>query len=115
LRVPTGSLSLGAGQVGLAGPRGLARGDVPASRYAEWTEGRLSFSDAPLSEVVAELSRWFDADVRVDDRAASRRVSAGYVNPTLSTALSAIAHATGTHVQHTTSAYVLRPASSSPP
>jgi transmembrane sensor len=119
LHARTGSLSLAAGQVGLANRGGLARSDLPASRYTEWTQGRLSFTDAPLSEVVAELSRWFDADVRVDDRLASRRVSGAYVSPTLGTVLDALARTTGARIDRTSSTawrtYVLRPASTAEP
>jgi transmembrane sensor len=114
LQARAASLSLAAGQVGIAGRGGVVRSDLAAARLSEWTEGRLSFTDATLGDVARELSRWFDADVRVDDaRLAARRVSADYANPTLSVALTAIARATGARVDRMSGTFVLRPASTS--
>jgi transmembrane sensor len=40
---------------------------VDPSLYTAWTRGELVFRNTPLSEVVAELRRWYDADVRLGD------------------------------------------------
>jgi len=109
LRVHDDSLALLAGQSGSAGASGVARVELPASRLAEWATGRLSFHDAPIVEVARELSRWFDADVRVDGRLASKRVSGSYANPSLSGTLAAMARATGARVDRDGDSFILRP------
>lgn len=40
---------------------------VDPAPYIAWTRGELVFRDAPLSEVVAELRRWYDRDIRLGD------------------------------------------------
>jgi transmembrane sensor len=109
LRVRNDSVALAAGQSGRASASGVARSELPASRLADWASGRLSFHDAPVAEVARELSRWFDADVRVDARLASRRVSGSYAAPSLSAVLAAMARATSARVERDGDAFVLRP------
>ncbi len=61
------SLVLGSGDLGrvsAAGAVSRERG-VPLDRYFGWTEGRLVFQAARLRDVVAELSRWYDVDIRL--------------------------------------------------
>jgi transmembrane sensor len=60
---------LAAGELGQ-----LADGDpapkvrrVNPAQYTAWTQGELVFRDSPLSNVVAELRRWYDVDLRVGD------------------------------------------------
>jgi len=76
------------GRVGLAAAAGrqgsavLTRGDYarldPAGRvrvergvdvasYLAWTQGRLEFVNAPLRDVLPELARWYDLDLRLAD------------------------------------------------
>ncbi|MFZ5623153.1 MAG: FecR family protein, partial [Gemmatimonadota bacterium] len=38
---------------------------VALDEYFAWTDGRLVFRDVPLAEVAAQLSRWYDVDVRL--------------------------------------------------
>src|SRR5690606_19489240 len=53
--------------------------DADADAYTAWAEGRLVFHRAPLHEVVAELARWYDIEVRVaDSTTAARRVPASF-------------------------------------
>lgn len=40
---------------------------VDPSQYLAWMDGRLVFRDTPLSDVVAELHRWYAEDVRIGD------------------------------------------------
>ena len=108
LRVHDVSLALAAGQSARAGASGVVRVELPASQLAEWATGRLSFHDAPIGDVARELSRWFDADVRVDEQLASRRVSGSYANPSLSAVLAAMGRATGARVDRDGVAWVLR-------
>jgi transmembrane sensor len=109
LRVQDDSLALTAGQSGRASATGVASAELPASQLAEWATGRLSFHDAPVADVARELSRWFDADVRVDERLSSRRVSGSYASPSLSAVLAAMARASGARVVREGEAWVLRP------
>ncbi len=43
----------------------LSEGDV--SRYSTWREGRLTFKNAPMNEVIMKLERWFNVDVELKD------------------------------------------------
>jgi transmembrane sensor len=83
-----------AGRVTADGTPALAPALAAASStrsMAAWMDGRLVFDDAPLSIVVAELSQWFDVEIRVTDaRLARRRVSAVYSQPSLAGALNAL-------------------------
>jgi transmembrane sensor len=51
----------------------LVRRDQNLDSYFAWTRGQLVFDDAPLSDVAAELSRWFDLDVEVADSTIANR------------------------------------------
>jgi transmembrane sensor len=84
---------LGPGDAGLCDSSGVVavHHDTTALRAAEWMSGRLAFDDQTLLEVGAELSRWFDVDVRFADAGlASRRVTAVYADPALSGVLRAL-------------------------
>ena len=50
----------------------LAHGVDMRSTVA-WTKGRLVFEGAPLRDVVIELSRWYDLDVRLSDSSIAER------------------------------------------
>lgn len=52
---------------------------VPAGEVGEWREGRLSFQDARLEEVAADLSRMTGVEFTVAARSADRRVSGSLV------------------------------------
>lgn len=61
-------------------------------------DGGLSFENEPLRSVVLELSRWFDADIRIATPAlGERRVSAVYHDPTLSGVIDALSATIGIH------------------
>jgi transmembrane sensor len=40
---------------------------IAIDQYLAWTEGRLEFVNAPLREVIPELVRWYDLDIRLAD------------------------------------------------
>jgi transmembrane sensor len=40
---------------------------VDPTQYMGWMDGRLVFRETPLSQVVAELHRWYDEEVRIGD------------------------------------------------
>jgi len=45
-----------------------------------WTRGHLSYRDAPLADVQADLQRWYGIDLRVTDTALLQRTVNG-TNP----------------------------------
>jgi transmembrane sensor len=49
---------------------------VDVGQYLGWTQGRLSFYRAPLSDIVVQLGRWYDLQFVLEDSALrSRRVT----------------------------------------
>ncbi len=63
--------------------------DADIATLTGWTRGQLTFRDAPLREVAAELSRWYDLDVRVSDRVlAARQVTGTLASDSLAEGLS---------------------------
>lgn len=101
-KVALGAATLGAvqGAVLVPGQLGrLARGatvpsvqHVDVAAYLGWTRGQLSFDDAPLADVVAELARWYRADFRIADASlATRRLTGSFTNTSLSEMLAALA------------------------
>ena len=78
LRAPTDSaahaVQLGAGSLARITREGtpvMVRAVDPA-QYMAWMDGRLVFHDTPLSDVVAELHRWYDEDIRLGDSTLAR-------------------------------------------
>jgi ferric-dicitrate binding protein FerR (iron transport regulator) len=62
-------------QVGSA-PTPRVEHGVDVGQYLGWTQGRLSFYRAPLSDVVVQLGRWYDLRFVLEDSALrSRRVT----------------------------------------
>ena len=55
----------------------VVRRGVDVSRAAAWTAGRLAFDDRAFSDVAAELSRWFDVDIRIADLKVKRFAAGG--------------------------------------
>jgi ferric-dicitrate binding protein FerR (iron transport regulator) len=51
------------------GADAVIRRQVDVERLVGWTRGDLTFDDAALSDVAAELERWFDIEVAVDGEA----------------------------------------------
>jgi transmembrane sensor len=60
-----------------------------------WTTGRLSFRDAPVPEVVAELKRWYGVTLRVDPSLAGRHLTADFEGQTADQAMRIVAAALG--------------------
>jgi transmembrane sensor len=54
-----------------AGAVAVTRGTVTEDETS-WTRGRLAYRDAPLSEVRADLKRWYGIDLQIADSALSR-------------------------------------------
>lgn len=60
---------LAAGDFAVMAPGGVTnlRHGVDASRYTAWTKGQLRYQDAPLSQVIADLQRWYDVKIELGD------------------------------------------------
>ena len=71
--------------------RTTVRNGVDSSAYTAWTRDRFVFEDAPLSEVIPEVARWFDVRIEVRDTAAlAKRVTLNVPARSLSEVLGAI-------------------------
>lgn len=72
--------TLGAGDVAVI----AARGGIEVKRAAAgaddaaWTQGRLVFHDASVTQVTADLRRWYGVEVTVDSALARRAVTASF-------------------------------------
>lgn len=78
---PEASTTLQSGQLGtLSGSaRRVVTRTVDANAYLGWLERRLDFHNAPLPEVARRLERWFDVEVRLQDKALNaRRLTASF-------------------------------------
>lgn len=91
------TVTLRAGEVARAMPgHAPTQQPVDARRVTSWIDGGLSFENEPLSSVARELSRWFDADIRIASPAlGERRVSAVYHDPTLDGVVDALSATLG--------------------
>ncbi|HXT14394.1 MAG TPA: FecR domain-containing protein [Gemmatimonadaceae bacterium] len=93
-----------AGHLGVVAPGGapVQVHSADASTYASWTSGALSFDNASLARVAAELERWFGVVITIPDtRLAQRHVTAIYSAPTLAGVLDGLAAAASfNHAQH---------------
>lgn len=49
------------------------RNGVDTTSYFAWTRDRFVFDNAPLSEVLPEIARWFDVTIEVDNPAVRQR------------------------------------------
>ncbi|MDR8393609.1 FecR domain-containing protein [Aliifodinibius sp. S!AR15-10] len=61
--------------------------------YLDWSQGRLTFRDAPLEEVEKRLERWFDIEVSVEKSISnhSRLLTGSFEDVPLSSVLNSIA------------------------
>src|SRR6185437_8246643 len=82
------------GEIGSLGPAGAVSAiKTPhvGNRLA-WSRGRLVFVARPLPEVLVEIGRWYDLDIRVpDERLASRLVTAEFSTQSVSEMINALA------------------------
>lgn len=94
---------LRAGYVGTLGAGGRAsstRDPFIARRFA-WTDGRIQFTDSKLSDVVRDIGRWYDVDVRVaDDDLSTRRVTASFSIQSVDQMVEALGLAVHAKVEH---------------
>jgi transmembrane sensor len=82
---------------------------VRVDDYIGWTAGRLAFTAEPLGEVVEDLSRWYDLDLRVGDaRLAARRVTLTVTDAPAGDVLSGLAAELGARIERHGRVAVLR-------
>ncbi len=78
-----GSTVLRRGTLGIVDQAGETRvsAGVDADAYLAWAAGKLVFAAAPLADVVAELGRWYDLDIRLGDpKLAHLRLTASFAD-----------------------------------
>lgn len=46
----------------------ITKNEVEASQYSNWKEGKLVFRNEDMQQVARRLSRWYNAEVIIDDR-----------------------------------------------
>jgi len=109
---------LDAGGAGVVSDSGEVRVWSNATRAADtaWTSGRLDFRQAPVSDVLAELSRAYGVEIRVTDPTLDARkvtFSAHVNNQSLQSVLEALAAAVDAHVARTGRVITLVPGAAS--
>jgi transmembrane sensor len=108
---PGTAVRLSARDVGLllaSGPVEV-RHDVAVQSLVSWRDGRLTFEDAPLGSVLAELSAWFGTPFRVADTAlARRRLTATLSTTSIADALQVLSLSLGVHTEHAGDTVIVR-------
>jgi transmembrane sensor len=81
---------------------------VDVTAMTGWTSGQLVFDRAPMTQVVAELSRWYAVHVVVEDRSLGDRPMTITVNgQPVDEVLQGLAAAARAHVERRDGGYVL--------
>ncbi len=105
------AVELGAGDRGVlqAGAVAIARGTV-TSEEMSWTRGELAYRDAPMSEVQADLRRWYGIELVVTDSVLARRtLTASFRGDSSAQVLQLIALALGAEAVQRGDTIVLQP------
>lgn len=92
------STRLSPGELGelVAGSDRVARRAVDLDSYLGWRDGRLAFEDAPLSQIVAQLERWYGTPVRIGDVSLrNRRLTASFRGESVEEVIAVIAASLG--------------------
>jgi transmembrane sensor len=81
-----------------------------------WTRGTIDFRNAPVTQVVAEIGRWYDVEIQVPDSAlAGRHLTISFDDEPLETLLREIAAALNARVERQGRTLILVPASAARP
>ena len=96
-RAGAAPVALGGGQLATLDASGVAAVHaVDTAAYVAFSDGRLVFDGTPLDEVMAELGRWYDLDVRLTvPEYADRHISASFTGLAEDDVLGAVAAAAG--------------------
>lgn len=72
---PSSGTLLGPSDLGVLDSAGqtTVRNGVDSSSYLAWTRDRFVFNNAPLSEVLPEIARWFDVQISIENPAVKQR------------------------------------------
>jgi ferric-dicitrate binding protein FerR (iron transport regulator) len=82
--------------------------NVDVAALTSWTDGRLTFVDAPVADAARDMSRWYGVSIRMGDAVVGRRhISVVLTSPSADAALAAVAPAVGARVVRAGDAYVL--------
>jgi len=85
------------------------RHEAPVDEMVRWREGSLKFDEAPLDEVLGELSRWFRTEFKLGDPSqASRRFNVTFTTNDFAGTLS-ILEGMGMNVERTDSTVMVTP------
>ncbi len=88
---------------------------VDPAAYLAWTQGALVFSGTPLREVLPQLARWYDLDIRLADASlGARRLTATFRDQSVRAVLDLMALSLDLRVERSGRTVLLRPASSAP-
>jgi transmembrane sensor len=83
---------------------------VDVDAYLAWMRGRLVFADTPVREVLPQLGRWYDVDLKLGDTAlADARLSATLDAEALPEALHLLAVALDVRIERQGRTAVLYP------
>jgi transmembrane sensor len=87
------------GQLDSTGKIQLEHG-VDVTRYLGWSEGRLQYQLAPLDEIIADLDRWYDVDIRLADSSLNTtRVTMSVTGKSVDDVMTVLAAALALHVE----------------
>jgi transmembrane sensor len=115
---PAGSLplvTLGQGDLARLDSAGTATvSRVDPAAYVAWTRGALVFDGTPLREVLPQLARWYDLDIRLADASlGARRLTATFRNQSVPAVLDQMALSLELRVERAGRTVVLHPSTSS--
>lgn len=91
----SGAQLIRAGQLGQLSRDGVVRTErADLARSSAWLRDTLTFTDASLRDVAAELERWYGVDVVVDSSVEQRTLTGSFARRSLPEILDAVAAAT---------------------
>ncbi|HSB54588.1 MAG TPA: FecR domain-containing protein [Gemmatimonadales bacterium] len=94
------SVVIAGGNSGRAESGTVTRAPLASSERPDWLDGTLEFHDAPMSQVQAELRRWYGLELRLGDSTlAARHVTASFQGDSVARVLRVIALALGASVE----------------
>jgi transmembrane sensor len=97
---PTGGVVLHPGEKGVVLPSGNTEKRRGVPEDMAWLRGQLVFREAPISEVIASLHRWYGINLRVADPAlASRHLTATFSGEPADRVLDVIRLALGAQIE----------------
>ena len=104
---------LKAGDNGLLQPGGqvIARRGAVSDDDVAWMKGRLVFREAPISEIVTSMRKWYGIELQVPDRTlASRHITASFAGETPERVLEVIRLALGAEIERRGDTAIVRSA-----